>query len=167
MPSDLRRPPVRRVGELSEFARQQEPNLLPDVDGVVADALKPRRPCSSENPIRGSGSSASSASSCIPRFRRSRGSSIVGSADTGRVLATERFHRGSHHGTRSRPSPRSAALTGWPAGLRELKFGDIHGLIADALQVMVDVQHRRHEPKVARDRRLQGQQFQDPESTRR
>ena len=52
-------------------------------------------------------------------------------------------------------------MHGWLIARQGDHLGDVHALIAHALDVLDDVQQGRHEPQIAGDRSLEGQQRED------
>ena len=61
---------------------------------------------------------------------------------------------------RTRSSTSSRTGGSWPTS--GMQLGDVHALVAHPLDVLDDVQQRGDQPQVARDRRLQREQRQDP-----
>ena len=158
---------VRGVRELAELARHQVRRLLADVDRVVADALEAARDDDHAQAPLAQGLVAA-------ELQHVRDDAAVGPVDqlvevdqhlrARDVARGERRERDADHLLRAHGDvleARDERLVGRQA-LRELRqLGDRHAVVAHALEVQVDVQHREHEPQVDRDRRLQRQQALD------
>ena len=77
------------------------------------------------------------------------------------VLLHERPHAVVQHGTAM--SPRRATSNGGLSGgcdqESDRALGDVHRLVADALEIGVDLDDRTHQPQVGRDRILQREEL--------
>src|SRR5215211_552868 len=160
---------VRRVRELAEEARDHEGDLFADVDGVVADAFEGAG--DHDHGHRPFQSVAVLAATPDGHLK-----DLAVKAVDFLVLADEVFGEGdvtqleglfglSGLGGRqlSHPIDRGEDLLvdgGVVAGERD-ELGDVDGLVAHALDVLDDVQERRHGAQVGGDRRLGRQQGKD------
>jgi hypothetical protein len=81
------------------------------------------------------------------------------------ITARKRVHRRPHHPKRERAHLLKVLQhleAGWQAGGGLGDLRRVHRLVGDVLQMQVDVQQRRQQPQVGRDRGLEREQAEDP-----
>ncbi len=157
-----------RVGELAELAGDEIGGLLADVDGVVADPLEAAR--DEDHP-----------QAPLPRLlvaadlEQAVDDAAIGAVDQlveveqrlGQLLVTglERLDRDTDHllGPLAHLAEAGEERVVGRQSLRQLRqLRDRDAEVAHPLEVEVVLQHREHEPEVARDGRLAGEQQLDP-----
>ena len=159
---------VRGIRELAELPRQEELDLLGDVDRVVAHALeRASRQVHVHAPIE--------AAWIVGELQRLQMHVAVQPID--RIVQLRELHaqrrdraartRPSRCGSstpRGCPSRRAAAPSARSRGrcrVIEVDLRDVHGLVADPLEVQAAVQDRRDQAEVGRHRGLQRQELQN------